>query len=259
MMNLYSKIMIGCLPLMLSGCNLAEKLSRIGEAPTVSHIQDPTLTEGYQTVSMPMPDPVAMDAGSCAESSNSLWQNGSKAFFKDQRANKVGDILTVSIDLNQEQKIEMTPSVAQNSTLSAGVSNIYGLRNRSFGVAPISLQAGAVNGLTNLLNAQSNPTLSGAGSYTVKDKLKFNMAAIVIQILPNGSMVIEGRQELGLVNEVREINLKGVIRREDISSSNTITTPKIAQLRIAYRGRGDLTDNMSAPLGHQVVTKLSPF
>lgn len=246
-------------PLLLTGCNLAERLSRVGEAPTVSQIQDPTLIEGYHPLSMPMPDPLSLDNCATETSPNSLWQSGSKAFFKDQRARKVGDILTVAIDLNQEQKIEMTPSLAQNSTLSAGVSNIYGLRNRSFGVAPISLQTGAVNGLTNLLNAQSNPTLSGSGSYTVKDKLKFNMAAMVIQVLPNGSMVIEGRQELGLVNEIREINLKGVIRREDISASNTITTPKIAQLRIAYRGRGDLTDNMSAPLGHQVVNKLSPF
>jgi flagellar L-ring protein precursor FlgH len=244
---------------LLNACTLAEKLSRIGEPPTLSQIHDPTALPGYQPVAMPMPDPVDPPSGH----GNSLWQTGSKAFFKDQRANKVGDILTVSIDLDQEQKIEMTPKVNQRSVLSSGVSNLYGMRNRTWGIGPAALAAAAggaaAGGATNLLNAQSNPNMSGSGSYTVKDKLKINMAATVIQILPNGSMVIEGRQELGLVNEVREIHLTGIIRREDISSSNTITTPKIAQLRIAYRGRGDLTDNMNGPLGHQIINKLSPF
>ncbi len=240
----------------LSGCNLAEKLARIGDPPPLSQIQDPTLLPEYHPVSMPMPDPVEQ----VTPCSNSLWQTGSKAFFKDQRANKVGDILTVSIDMDQEQKIEMTPKINKSSILSAGISNIYWIRKLNIGIAPFSPAAAATSGtLTNLLNAQSNPSMTGAGSYTVKDKLKFNMAATVIQILPNGSMVIEGRQELGLVNEVRDIYLKGVIRREDISSSNTITTQKIAQLRIGYQGRGDLTDNMNGPLGHQFLNKLSPF
>ncbi len=241
--------------LLLSACNLAEKLSRIGEPPALSQIHDPTLLPHYQPVSMPMPEPIEQSPGNC----NSLWQTGSKAFFKDQRANKVGDIVTVSIDMDQEQKIEMTPKIDQKSTLSAGVANLYGIRNRTYGVGPATGAAAAAGGVTNLLNAQSSPSMSGAGSYTVKDKLKFNMAATVIQILPNGAMVIEGRQELGLVNEVREIHVIGVIRREDISSSNTITTPKIAQLRIGYRGRGDLTDNMNGPIGHQIINKLSPF
>lgn len=245
------------LPFLLSGCNLAERLSRIGDPPGLSHIQDPTLLPSYQPVSMPMPDPTEAPRAD----SNSLWQTGSKAFFKDQRANKVGDILTVSIDMDQEQKIEMTPSITQQSNLAAGLTNLYGMRLRTFAVKPPTTtgQDVGANGANNLLKADSNPSLNGSGSYTVKDKLKFNMAATVIQILPNGSMVIEGRQELGLVNEVREIYMTGVIRREDISSSNTITTPKIAQLRIGYRGRGDLTDNMNGPLAHQVINKLSPF
>ena len=230
---------------LLSGCSIGEKLGAIGEPPPLSQIQDPTLHPDYQPVSMPMPDAVQGPPSG----SNSLWQVGSKAFFKDQRANKVGDIVTVDIDMDQQQSITMTPKVSQNSSLSSTLKNLYGLQSR------FSTKVG----LPNIVGASNNPSFSASNSYDVKDKMKFKMAATVIQILPNGSMVIEGRQEVGLVNEVREIYLTGIVRREDISSSNTITTPKIAQLRIGYRGRGDLSDNMTPPVGHQVINKLSPF
>jgi len=230
---------------LLSGCSLAEKLATIGEPPPLSQIQDPTLHPEYQPVSMPMPDPIdAPPSGT-----NSLWQVGSKAFFKDQRANKVGDIVTVDIEMDQEQSTTMTPDINQKSTLSSTVGNLYGIQSRF----PKRMN------LPNILDASTNPSLKGSGSYNVKDKTKFKIAATVTQLLPNGAMVIEGRQEVGLVNEVREIYIKGIVRREDISSSNTITAPKIAQLRIGYRGRGELSDNMAPPIAHQIINKLSPF
>lgn len=229
----------------LSGCTLAEKLAQIDAPPDLSKIQDPTLVSNYRPVSMPMPEPMEPSHGA----GNSLWQTGSKAFFKDQRACKVGDIVTVLITLDQKQEIQMTPAITQTSTLSSTIANLYGIQKK----IPPNMGAG------NLLNAKSSPSLTGDGKYSVNDKINVTMAAHIIQILPNGSMVIDGRQEIGLVNEVREIYLSGMVRREDISAANTITMPKIAQLRIGYRGRGDLTDNMSEPLGHRFFNKVSPF
>lgn len=229
----------------LSGCKLAERLSQIDEAPELSKIQDPTLLANYQPVSMPMPDPLP----DYAPQGNSLWQTGSKAFFKDQRANKVGDIVTVLITLDQNQEMQMTPSITKESTLNSTVENLYGIQTKF----PQRF------GLPNILNATSSPSLTGDAKYTVKDKMNITMAATVIQMLPNGAMVIDGRQEIGLVNEVREIYLTGIVRREDISASNTITMPKIAQLRIGYRGRGDLSDVTREPLAHRILNKVSPF
>ncbi len=231
--------------LSLTGCKLAEKLATIDEPPGLSQIQDPTLVGTYQPVSMPMPDPLPEPNAD----GNSLWQTGSKAFFKDQRASKVGDIVTVLVTLNQNQEMEMTPTISQSSTQSSVVNNIYGLQTRT----PKRL------GLPNILDLNSNPSFSASSKYSVKDKMNVTVAATVIQMLPNGAMVIDGRQEIGLVNEVREIYVTGIIRREDISSSNTITMPKIAQLRIGYRGRGDLTDNMTEPLAPRIIKKISPF
>ena len=239
------KVLLLILLAILPGCKMAEKLAQIDEPPGLSQIQDPTLVSNYRPISMPMPEPLEPNQGM----GNSLWQTGSKAFFKDQRACKVGDILTVLITLDQKQEIEMTPSLSQTSTLNSSITNLYGLQKK---FKPSI-------GLPNILGATSSPSLTGSGKYTVNDKMSITMAANIIQILPNGSMVIDGRQEIGLVNEVREIYLSGIVRREDISAANTITMPKIAQLRIGYRGRGDLTDNMTEPLAHRIIHKVSPF
>lgn len=93
----------------------------------------------------------------------------------------------------------------------------------------------------------------------MQDKIQFTMSAIVIQILPNGNMVIQGREEVRLVNELREVELKGIVRREDVKASNKINSEKIANLRISYGGRGDLSDAQQAPWGQQYLNKLLPF
>lgn len=231
--------------ILLSGCKLAERLSMVDEPPELSKIEDPTLLANYRPISMPMPETFPNQS----PYGNSLWQTGSKAFFKDQRANKTGDIMTVMITLNQNQIMEMTPNLVPISVLNSTVTNIYGLQ----GLFPTKA------GVANALSAVSQPNITGDAKYTVNDQINVTMAATVTQVLPNGSMVIDGRQEIGLVNEVREIYLTGIVRREDISASNTITMPKIAQLRIGYRGRGDLSDAMREPFGQRLLNKVGPF
>ena len=112
-----------------------------------------------------------------------------------------------------------------------------------------------INIVLNVVNVVQKAT----ATYDVQDKMQFTMAAVIVQILPNGNMVIQGREEVRLVNELREIEIKGIIRREDISSNNTVSSQKIANLRISYGGRGDLSDAQSAPWGQQYLNKLLPF
>src|SRR5438477_6273036 len=87
--------------LILSGCNMAERLSNVGDPPELSQIQNPELVDNYRPVSMPMPATEGRH-----NSINSLWQRGSRAFFKDQRAMRVGDVLTVKIDYTDTAKID---------------------------------------------------------------------------------------------------------------------------------------------------------
>lgn len=261
------------LVLLLPGCNLGTRLSTIGEPPQMTQIKDPRDIPGYEPVHMPMPSPMPAPENS----TNSLWQTGSRAFFKDQRAGKVGDVISVVVDINRAQNMQMTPNIQRQSTLNTSVSEVLGhafpIQRRLAKALPglqgrdgdLSQNNPATNsstpsGLTgNWVGMTSNPTHSSTASYDVKDKINFTISAVVVQVLPNGNMVVQGREEVRLVNELREVEIKGIVRREDITSSNKIHSDKIANLRISYGGRGDLSDAQQAPWGQQYLNKLLPF
>ena len=268
LLNLYIALLM--LVFLLPGCNLANKLSTIGDPPQMTQIKNPQDVPGYEPVDMPMPPPMPGPE----KNTNSLWQTGSRAFFKDQRAGKVGDVLTVEVDIKRSQNMQMNPNINRQSTLNTSVTEILGkafpIQKRlaralpGKGDSPSDLSAANVAtnaaGLSgNWVGVTSNPEHSSTASYDVQDKIQFTMSAIVIQILPNGNMVIQGREEVRLVNELREVEIKGIVRREDIKSSNKINSEKIANLRIGYGGRGDLSDAQQAPWGQQYLNKLLPF
>jgi flagellar L-ring protein precursor FlgH len=238
---------------LLGGCTIPEKLSTIGQPPSLTHIQDPTKLPYYQPVQMPMPM-----ASEHVRHGNSLWEPGSRAFFKDQRASKVGDVVTVLVNIDQQESIEMTPTMNRQNKSTSTVTNVMGFERKAEKLFPRKQhEDGKAN--PNWLDVNSNPSLSGKAKYDVKDKMQFKVAAYVLQVLPNGNMVVQGRQEMRLINELREVLVKGIVRKEDISSANTIVGDKIAELRISYGGRGELTDMQAFPIGQQVVNKIMPF
>ena len=99
----------------------------------------------------------------------------------------------------------------------------------------------------------------GKGSVDRKEELNTNIAGVVTQVLPNGNLVIEGKQEVRVNFEVRELIVAGIVRPEDIESDNTINSTKIAQARIAYGGRGQITDVQQPRYGQQVMDVILPF
>ena len=111
----------------------------------------------------------------------------------------------------------------------------------------------------NALGYSGQVTGKGAGSMTRKEQISLTVAALVSQVLPNGNMIIQGRQEVRTNGEVRELTVAGIVRPEDISSTNTIKHTQIAEARISYGGRGDISRMNKTPAAQALIENLSPF
>jgi flagellar L-ring protein FlgH len=231
---------------LLSGCAAIDQLRLIGQQPPLSPVDNPTTKPGYRPVQMPMPTPQP-----ASYNPNSLWRNGSRAFFNDQRAHQVGDILTVKVNINDTAQFQDQTQVSRTATEDAGVSNFIGA-NTIVNPAKAILPG-------RIITADSNAASNGIGNINRQDQLLTHVAAVVTQLPPNGNMVIEGRQEVRLNAEIRELIVAGVVRPEDIESDNTIDLPKIAEARVAYGGRGVLTNTQQVPWGQQALDIILPF
>lgn len=231
----------------LGACNSIDRLSQIGAQPVLSSIEDPTSQPGYKPVRMPMPDVQAV-----SYAPNSLWRTGSRAFFKDQRAARIGDLVTVKVNVTDKANLNNETKRSRSNSEGLGLPNAFGLEKSAVvaaaGIAP-----------DKLLTLNSNASSDGAGSVQRAETVTTSVAAVVTQVLPNGNLVVEGKQEIRVNFEVRELIVAGVVRPEDIESDNTIDSAKIAQARIAYGGRGQITDVQQPRYGQQVIDVLLPF
>lgn len=229
----------------LGGCAAIDRLANIGQEPKLTAIENPTSQPGYKPVQMPMPDPVP-----ASYNPNSLWRNGSRAFFKDQRAHQVGDILTVQVRVTDKAEIENATKRKRSATEDSGIDDFLARPRTPIYLTPIPGR---------LLTADSTATTEGEGSVNRSEELRTTVAAVVTQVLPNGNLVIEGRQEIRVNFEMRELIVAGIVRPEDIEANNTIPSEKIAQARIAYGGRGQITDVQQPRYGQQVMDVILPF
>lgn len=234
----------------LTGCaSTLEKIEKVGKPPAHAAVADPVRKPDYQPISWPMPEstpPAQQYAGS-------LWQPGARAFFRDQRAARVGDILRVNIKIKDKAEAKNETERKRDSTDTGSASSVFGLQKRLFGILPGKADP------TNLLDTASSANSKGTGNVKREEKIETQVAAIVTQVLPNGNFVIDGKQEILVNFDIREIAIQGVIRPQDIRSDNTIESSQIAEARITYGGRGQLMDMQQPRWGTQVVDALAPF
>lgn len=235
---------------LLSACaSTVQKLEQVGQVPPHAPIENPIIKPNYEPVSMPMPaaTPPAQ------EYAGSLWQPGARAFFRDQRASRVGDILRVKILIKDKAEVDNETERQRDSADSVGIPSLFGIQNR----VARSLNRGADP--ANLVDVSSNTNSTGTGSVKRQEKIETQVAALVTQVLPNGNLVIDGKQEITVNYDIREVAVKGVVRPQDINSDNTVDSTQIAEARITYGGRGQLMDMQQPRWGNQVVDILSPF
>ncbi|MFZ1426087.1 MAG: flagellar basal body L-ring protein FlgH [Geminicoccaceae bacterium] len=242
------------LALWLSGCSVVERLAEVGQAPRLSPIENPVQQPGYRPVSLPMPDPEPLQSAGA----NSLWRSGAKGFFRDQRARRVGDVLTVEVTMSDNANWSNQTTRSRKSDDHLGIPDFFGLQNLAVKALPDGKDGTPVNPDDFIkMNSQSNN--SGRGGVNRAEEIRMNLAAVITQILPNGNLVIRGRQEVRVNFEMREVVVAGIVRPEDITPKNTIGHEKIAELRVAYGGRGQITDVQQPRYGAQVLDVLLPY
>lgn len=233
----------------LSACSAVDRLKDVGNAPAQTPIVNPTMKNDYQPVSMPMPAPK-----SYTRQANSLWTGSQKGFFKDQRADEIGDILTVIIDIDDKGQLKDETTRTRTSAEDLAIPKLLGIETKGFAkVLPESVDP------TNLVEAAGDSNHKGTGKIDREEKIEMKLAATIMQVLPNGNMVISGTQEVRVNYENRILKLNGIIRPEDIGIENSIPYDKIAEARISYGGKGQLTDVQQPRYGQQVYDIIAPF
>lgn len=235
--------------MMLSGCaGMTERVAAIGKPPAMTEISNPNEQKGYQPIAVPMPAPQEANT-----SANSLWQPSRQTFFKDQRAHQVGDILTVVIDISDEADLKNKTERVRTGAETAALPSLLGLETKLGKILPDAVDPAS------LADASSNSTTTGDGKIKREEDIKLKLAAMVTQVLPNGNFVLQGRQEVRVNFELRELTLQGIIRPEDILNNNSISYEKIAEARISYGGRGQVTEIQQPRYGQQFYDAVFPF
>lgn len=239
------RVMILPLLALLSGCGTVEQLSRVGRPPEMAPVTNPTEDPNWRPVTMPMPGPQDPPPNV-----NSIWRPGSRTFLRDQRASQVGDLITILVSIQDTANIGNETQRTRTGGSSMGMPQLFGMQTR--------LLPRAASPST-LIDVSSSDTSDGKGTIKRQDQVTLRVAATITQVLPNGNLALAGRQQVRVNDELRELGVQGVIRPQDIASDNTVQHDRLAEARIAYGGRGTLSDMQRPRYGQQVLDAVLPF
>ena len=228
----------------LAACSTVQETVR---GPPLTPVGYPAALIPQEQVILPMAQPPQ------PSNANSLWKVGARTFFGDQRAARVGDILTVQIDIDDSARTQNSTTTSRTSGQTLGFPHLFGLESSLGKILPGGFDPSAA------IETGSTSNKAGAGAVTRSEKISLTIAAVVTGVLPNGNMIIQGTQEVMTNGELRRLTVSGIVRPEDISAANTIRHTQIAEARIAYGGRGDISRVQKTPAGQGLVEAFSPF
>ncbi len=198
-------------------------------------------TEGYQE-----PKHVA------DYSNGSIWQSTSGGLTDDVKARRRGDIVTIVISETASASKEAKTGTSRDSTMTAGTPNLFGLEKTG-------IFKNNFADLSKILNISNSSKFAGAGSTSRQENLNATITARVIDVLPNGNLMIEGRRNIKVNEEDQIIVLEGTIRSRDIAQDNTVNSIYVADARISYSGRGIISDRQSPGWLMNIIDKIWPF
>jgi len=223
---------------------------RSATGPHLTPVTDPTAIAGVTPVDMPMPATTQQ-----VSAPNSLWQAGARTFFNDQRANRVGDILTVKVAIDDSAQLDNSTNRTRTGTSQVGVTSLFGKEEMLGRVLP----PGGNFDPGNLIGADASSAANGQGAISRKEKIELTLAATISQILPNGNLVVVGKQEVRINGELRELTVAGIVRPEDVGADNSIRHDQMAEARISYGGRGTISAVQKPRWGQRVTDAISPW
>lgn len=225
----------------LSACSAIQDI----RDPQVSDlVLDSTTMDEVNRISVPMPLAQPERVPQRAEAA-SIWANDTSSFFRDRRAQDIGDLVTVLIEIDDRAQLQNATDRSRDSKTEVLDPDVLNF--------DLSTDSGTAVGL------ESSSESSGAGSIQRNESISLRVAALIIKVLPNGNFVIAGRQEVKVNAELRELRIAGIIRQADINVSNTIDYDKIAEARITYGGRGQISTVQTARYGDDVLEVILPY
>lgn len=236
--------LLSCLCL-ASACS---KLDHLGKEPSFTPSRD-----GSEHSAMLSPGLEQTVAVRRVTDHASLWTANRQSLLGDRRAMTRGDIMTVVIEIDDSASISNSTSRSRNGSESLGVPSLFGIPQRMNKKLPEGAS------LNDAVSINSNSNSNGNGQVSRNEQLTLRVAATITDVLPNGVLAIQGRQEVRVNFELRELLVSGYVRPEDISRQNEITYDKIASARVSYGGRGQITDVQQPRIGQQVLDTILPF
>jgi flagellar L-ring protein precursor FlgH len=239
------------LPLIAAAALTAASLSAC--ASVHEAVKGPTLDAANPVPMMAQSKAVPANYTPPAAGPNSLWRAGGRSFFNDPRASRVGDIITVQINIDDQATTNNQTTATRKSSTDGGVPHMFGLENALGKILPGGYDP------ANMVATTSDSSNAGAGSVTRQEKINLTIAAVVTSVMPNGNLFIQGSQEVQTNAELRQLTVSGIVRPEDITSTNTIKHTQIAEARINYGGRGDISTVQKTPAGQALAQRFQPF
>lgn len=182
----------------------------------------------------------------------SLWKaDSSRAIVADKRARAVGDIVTILVQENNTASKDNSTKTAKSSSVDASIAK--------FLYSPAASGLLTKGGNFPALNLSAKQDFDGGGKISNSEKITSKIAVRVVDVLPNGNLVLEGRRSTAFAGETQEAVLRGVVRTEDIAPNNTLYSYNIADATIKYVSSGTIADNQRKGWFTRVWEKVTPF
>jgi len=231
------------LVLLLPGCGAMDQIREIGREPALSPVGTGLAPARTTHINLPVTQ-------AAYHSGNSTWRDSGADLFRDARALRIGDVVTVKVQINDKAQLDNTLNRSRDS--SVGLTSALDFNFGFGGAGPTG--SGKLNG-----NLDRTTSTDSKGAINRSESIDLLVAAVVTEVLPNGNLIISGSQEVRVNYEVRVLNVAGVIRPRDISTDNSISYDKIAEARVSYGGRGRVMEVQQPAYGQQLLDTVAPF